>query len=64
MVSQSCQVPVSVLKANPFNLEWGASIYVKVTAINVIGISEESDSGNGAVILTVPDPPVDFENDS
>jgi hypothetical protein len=53
-------VPESVLRANPFNLAWGASIYVKVTAVNVKGTSPESAEGNGAVILTVPDAPVDL----
>lgn len=60
---QSCTVPISRLRSNPYNLEWGSSVYVKVTAINSVGTSEESDQGNGAVILTVPDAPVDFMND-
>jgi len=45
------------LKADPFNLPWGASIYVKVSAINVIGSSAYSDLGNGAMIVTLSFPP-------
>jgi hypothetical protein len=52
-----------VLRVNPYNLAWGSSVYVKITAVNVIGTSPESLEGNGAVILTVPDPPISFEND-
>jgi hypothetical protein len=33
--SQSCTVPIATLRANPYNLEWGSSVYVKVTGINV-----------------------------
>lgn len=33
--SQSCTVPIARLLANPYNLEWGTSVYVIVSAINV-----------------------------
>lgn len=36
---------------------WGDSIYAAVTAINSYGNSLISDGGNGAIILTNPDPP-------
>lgn len=32
-----CQVPVSILRAAPFELEWGTSVYAKVAAINAVG---------------------------
>ena len=53
----TCTVPISVLLASPYNLAWGASIYAKVLATNVVGSSSASTSGNGAVITTNPDPP-------
>ena len=56
----SCTVPVTALKAAPFSLDWGTSVYAKVTAINVYGDSLESSEGNGAIITTTPDPPTDL----
>lgn len=41
---------------------WGASIYAKVIAINIVGNSLISDEGNGAIILTNPDAPTDLAN--
>lgn len=46
----------------PFNLNWGASIFAKVKATNIIGDSGTSIEGNGAVILTNPDAPVSLSN--
>jgi len=48
------------MKDAPFNLAWGTSIYAKIDAINSYGISELSDAGNGAVIITYPEAPVDL----
>ena len=53
----SCIIPVAVLRNAPYSLEWGSSIYAKVTATNVYGDSLESLEGNGAVITTQPDQP-------
>ena len=36
----------------PFDLQVGDSITAKVKAINVIGISDFSASGNGATVVT------------
>jgi hypothetical protein len=33
-----------------------------VTAINIIGSSPQSDEGNGAIILTNPDAPLNLQN--
>jgi hypothetical protein len=43
-----------------FNLEWGSSVYVKVLAYNDYGDSLESDDGNGAILVTVPDAPINL----
>ena len=56
----TCTVPVSALKAEPFSLDWGASVFVKVIARNEYGSSEQSLAGNGAVITVTPDPPTDL----
>jgi len=39
---------------------WGSSIYAKVIASNVYGASATSNVGNGAVILTNPDAPLNL----
>lgn len=59
----SCTVPITDLRAVPYNLNWGDSIYAKVKAINSFGESEFSAEGNGAVILTNPDAPVNLVED-
>ena len=56
----TCTVPVSALKAEPFSLDWGASVFVKVIARNEYGSSEQSLAGNGAVITVTPDSPTDL----
>jgi hypothetical protein len=45
------------LQGAPFNLIWGSIVYAKIQAINLVGSSAVSIAGNGAVILTNPDPP-------
>ena len=57
----TCTVPVSVLRAAPFSLNWGASVFAKVVAINSYGNSLESSAGNGAVITTNPDQPTNLQ---
>jgi len=51
-----------VLRSDPFNIEWGSSIHAKVRATNIVGSSDYSAVGNGAIILTVPDAPVNLAN--
>lgn len=58
----SCSIPISVLRASPFFLNWGQSVYAKVIAGNIVGDSDYSAVGNGAVILTVPDKPINLAN--
>jgi hypothetical protein len=36
----SCTIPVTVLKAAPFNLPWGSDVYAKVLATNIYGSSD------------------------
>lgn len=46
----------------PFETPWGASIWVRVLATNVIGSSEFSEAGNGAILLSVPGAPTDLND--
>jgi len=43
--STSCTIPISVLKAAPFSLTNGMTVFVKVIAFNSIGDSPESVIG-------------------
>jgi hypothetical protein len=63
MASLTCVVPVSVLKAEPFSLDWGAEVYAKVSATNLKGRSSTSNAGNGGIIITYPDAPVNILED-
>ena len=62
IASASCTVPISNLLVSPFNLPWGSSIFATVTATNTVGTSAISQAGNGAIILTNPDPPQNVIN--
>lgn len=58
--AQECTVEVLTLMATPYKLEWGDSVYTKLIAYNKYGDSELSEAGNGAIIITFPDAPVDL----
>lgn len=45
-------------------MPWGTSIYVKISATNLVGESDYSAVVNGATILTQPDPPITLANDA
>jgi hypothetical protein len=55
-----CTIPVSSFKASPFLLPWGARIWAKVVAHNVYGNYGYSEEGDGAIITTFPDPPINL----
>jgi hypothetical protein len=59
-----CSIPFDTLRTSPFELPWGSSIYVKVAATNIMGVSVTSQAGNGAMITRVPDAPVNLVVDS
>jgi hypothetical protein len=46
----TCSISVYTFIDNPYNLQWGASIYAKVKATNIVGTSDYSTPGNGGVI--------------
>ena len=58
IASTNCLVPIMILRDSTYQLPWGSSITAKVVAYNLYGYSAESLEGNGAVILTYPDAPI------
>ena len=63
VAATSCSVPIATLRADPFLLPWGSSIWARIIATNVNGDSSASSDGNGAIILTNPDAPYNLLND-
>lgn len=55
-------MPVSTLRASPFSIQWGSSIYARIIATNNLGSSLPSQEGNGAIILNYPDEPINLAN--
>lgn len=64
VADRACHIPAAILNASPFALQWGSSVYAKITATNIKGTSTESNAGNGAIILTDPDPPINLLEDT
>jgi Fibronectin type III domain len=62
--STSCAIPVATLRASPYSLAWGASVYAKVAAKNIYGTSTASSEGNGGKIITSPGVPLNLANDA
>jgi hypothetical protein len=60
----SCTIPVAQLTGSYFNIEWGKSVFAKVIAYNIYGDSPLSEEGNGAVIITAPDAPLNLAEDA
>lgn len=54
----TCQIPVSLLRTGPFNLDWGSEVVSKVIAVNSLGESGESEASAGALLITVPTQPL------
>lgn len=63
VAATTCSIPVTILRAAPFNLPWGSSVWAKIRSTNLYGNSEFSNFGNGAVITTNPDPPTSLAED-
>lgn len=53
-------MPIQLLVESTWQLPWGSSVTAKVKTYNTYGYSEESPAGNGAIILTYPDAPVNL----
>jgi hypothetical protein len=59
--AKSCSIQVSTLRATPFSLLWGSSVYSTIVASNSFGDSATSTPGNGAIIITYADAPTVLE---
>ena len=46
--------------AAPFSLNWGSSVFATIQTINIVGNSDVSEPGNGAILITNPDAPVNL----
>lgn len=55
--TRTCSIPIDKIRAAPYLHDWGAHIWARVKAVNIVGSSEFSAEGNGAQIITNPDPP-------
>lgn len=62
LTAQSCLVPFTSLRAQPFSIAWGQIVYVTVTAVNAYGSSLASPVGGTTQILRVPDSPINLAN--
>lgn len=56
-------MPILDLLDAPYSLPWGSSIYATIASLNSKGLSDYSDAGNGAIILTIPDSPSNISYD-
>lgn len=59
-----CTITQDVLKAAPFNLIQGNSVYAKLYVTNQFGDSLMSEVGNGGLICNVPTAPLNLANDA
>jgi hypothetical protein len=57
-----CTIANTVLVAAPFNIPWNTQVFATVSATNVYGTSAASSVGGGAIIVTVPNPPLNLQN--
>jgi hypothetical protein len=53
---------LTVLTVTPYSLAPGDSIFAKIVVINYYGESAESNGGNGAIIVSIPSPPVSLQD--
>jgi hypothetical protein len=62
VTARQCSMQLATLKTAPFALTQGDSVWVRIVAINSYGESPQSEPGNNAVILNVPDAPIELAN--
>lgn len=55
---------MSTLISSPYNLNYGDSVYAKVSAANVVGSSTESTVGNGGIVVMAPSAPLSLANNA
>ena len=52
------------MESAPYNLVLGESVYVEIISTNYYGDSIHSIAGNGAVITTTPDAPINLDENT
>ena len=57
ITARSCTIDSSVINGSPYLVDWGSSVWAKVSARNKYDTSGYSPAGNGATIITVPNAP-------
>jgi hypothetical protein len=62
VAEKKCTVKVATLRVSPFLIPWGQGVYARIIATNYLGSSAASEAGNGAVLLTFPDEPINLSN--
>lgn len=63
MNNLQCVIPTTTLNNYPWNIEWGAQVFIKVIAINTYGDSPDSDLSSGTTMITKPDAPIGIIED-
>jgi hypothetical protein len=58
-----CTIPLQKLLGDPYLLNVGEDVNVKISATNAYGTSDLSAVGTGAVIQIIPDAPINVAND-
>lgn len=63
MITLQCTIISShFVDSSIYQIAWGDEIYARIAASNSLGISEYSDTGSGAIILSAPDAPINLQN--
>jgi hypothetical protein len=60
VAASQCTVPLATLMSAPYSLTLGDSVSANVVATNEKGDSPVSSVGNGATLITTPDAPINF----
>lgn len=55
-------MPIGTLTSEPYNLIKGNSVMARIIAVNYYGDSPYSPAGQGAVMIIVPDSPINLRN--
>lgn len=60
MAARSCTIPITSLIVAPYSLVISDGVYAKISATNEKGTSAYSSQGNGGMIISAPDAPINL----
>jgi hypothetical protein len=60
LTTRFCSVPITTLRAAPFEVDWGKTAHARVSATNIKGTSDYSEVGFGGTIEKAPDAPINL----